>query len=155
MASKKETLDKLHKIEQPVLGAYEIIIHLAFNIAILILIFSLGIGIWNTIIKIFYSLYHTTENFNFKEFVINVLSLIVVLELIRAFVDYFEHDRIRIEVLLEVLLAFIIREFMIHVFKGKAAGMDVFLWSMGILLVVIGRTLGVIFKPGSNFFDKK
>ncbi len=155
MASKRETLNKLHKIEQPVLGAYEIIIHIAFNIAIVILIFSLGIGIWNTIIKIIHSLYYTTDGFNFKELVINVLSLIVVLELIKAFVDYFEHERIRIEVLLEVLLAFIIREFMIYVFKGKIAGIDVFLWSLGIVLVVIGRSLGVVFKPERKFFDKK
>jgi len=150
MASKKETIEKLNKLEQPVLSAYEIIIHIAFNIAIIILIFSLGIGIWTTILKIISSLSHNAGKFHFKELVINVLSLIVVLELIRAFVDYFEHERIRMEVLLEVLLAFVIREFMIHVFEGKIVGTDVFFWSLGIVFVVIGRTLAVIFKPGKK-----
>jgi uncharacterized membrane protein (DUF373 family) len=30
-----------------------------------------------------------------------VLSLIVVLELIRAFIDFFEHERIRVDILRE------------------------------------------------------
>jgi len=147
MGSKKETVEKLKKLEQPILGAYEIIIHIAFNIAIVILIFSLGVGIWKTIFKVGESFSASGAPLHFKELVINVLSLIVVLELIRAFVDYFEHERVRIEVLLEVLLAFVIREFMIHVFKGKISGSEMFFWSVGIVLVVIGRSLAIVFKP--------
>ncbi len=142
-----KSLNTLKKLEQPVLSAYTVIIHIAFNIAIIILIFSLGIGIWKTILKVGEVFLEPGVKLHFKELVINVLSLIVVLELIRAFVDYFEHDRVRIEVLLEVLLAFVIREFMIYVFKGKVSGIDAFYWSLGIMLVVIGRTLAVIFKP--------
>jgi uncharacterized membrane protein (DUF373 family) len=147
MDKENNLIQKLKKLEQPVLYTYTAIIHIAFNIAILILIFSLGVGIWKTIAKLSLTFTESTVRLSFKELVTNVLSLIVVLELIRAFVDYFEHERVRIEILLEVLLAFIIREFMIHVFEAKIQALEVLLWSLGIVAIVISRTLAVIYRP--------
>ena len=94
MDKENNLMQKLKKFEQPVLYTYTAIIHIAFNIAILILIFSLGVGIWKTIAKLSLTFTESTVRLSFKELVTNVLSLIVVLELIRAFVDYFEHINI-------------------------------------------------------------
>jgi len=42
-----------------------------------------------------------TVRLGFKELVTNVLSLIVALELIRAFIEFFEHERTRVDILRE------------------------------------------------------
>ncbi|QER41830.1 hypothetical protein F1847_03360 [Thermodesulfobacterium sp. TA1] len=132
---------------------YKGIIKLAFNLAIIILIISLGIGIFKTIKDLTLVFTEPTVRASFKELVTNVLSLIVVLELIRAFVDYFEHEAVSIEILIEALIAFLIREFMIYLFEGKATGFEVFWWALGIVLVVFSRFIFVIYK-GIRFFRK-
>lgn len=82
-----------------------------------------------------------------KELITNVLSLVVVLELVRAFVEYFEFERVRLEVLLEVGVALALRELLLLLFAERVGGLDVFLWSLGILALVVGRTLAVYYSP--------
>ncbi|MDF2953820.1 MAG: putative membrane protein [Thermodesulfobacterium sp.] len=104
-------------------------------------------GILKTVEALSMIFTETTVRASFKDLVTNVLTLIVVLELIRAFVDYFEYERVRIETVLEVLIAFIIREFMIHLFESTLSGLEVFLWCAGIIIVVFARTLSIIYRP--------
>lgn len=83
-----------------------------------------------------------------KELITNTLSLVVVLELVRAFVEYFEFERVRLEVLLEVGVALALRELLLALFAEKLSGLEVFLWSLGILAMVAGRSLAIRFSPG-------
>lgn len=62
---------------------------MAFNITIIVLIMGLFVGIYRTISEIGLTASESTVRLGFKELVTNVLSLIVVLELIRAFIDFF------------------------------------------------------------------
>ncbi len=147
MESKSPNFNKFEALQKITIYFYKFVIKIAFNIAIFILIFSLGIGIWKTIEALGSVFTESTVRTSFKELVTNVLSLIVVLELIRAFVDYFEYERVRIEILLEVLLAFVIREFMIHLFEAKIYGIDVLWWCIGVVFIIIGRTIAILYKP--------
>lgn len=76
-----------------------------------------------------------------KDLVTNVLSLVVMLELVRAFVEYFEFERIRLEVLLEVGVAFVLREMLLGLFGGEIQSTEVLFWSGGLLALVAARTL--------------
>ncbi len=125
---------------------YKQFVKLAFNITIIVLIIWLFVGIFRTISELGLTITEATVRLGFKELVINVLSLIVVLELIRAFIEFFEHERVRVDILLEVLIAFIIREFMLHLFEGKLSGMDVFFWSFGIVALVGARAVNFFYK---------
>ncbi|MGC8852704.1 MAG: phosphate-starvation-inducible PsiE family protein [Hydrogenobacter sp.] len=125
---------------------YKGFIILAFNITTIVLIIGLFVGIFRTISEIGLTVTEATVRLGFKELVTNVLSLIVVLELIRAFIDFFEHERVRVEILLEVLIAFIIREFMLHLFEGKMSGVDVFFWSFGIAFLIAARFISSFYK---------
>jgi len=100
---------------------YKQFVRLAFNITIITLIIGLFVGIFRTTSELGLTLTEATVRLGFKELVTNVLSLIIVLELIRAFIDFFEHERIRMDILLEVLIAFVIREFMLHLFRVKSS----------------------------------
>jgi uncharacterized membrane protein (DUF373 family) len=125
---------------------YKQFVRLAFNITIITLIIGLFVGIFRTISELGLTITEATVRLGFKELVINVLSLIVVLELIRAFIDFFEHERVRVDILLEVLIAFVIREFMLHLFEGKLSGMDVFFWSFGIVSLIGARAVSFFYR---------
>jgi len=145
---------KLKVFQNYLICFYKGIVRLAFNMAILILIFSLGIGIWKTFKDLALVLVEPTVRESFRELITNVLSLIVVLELIRAFVDYFEYEMVRVEILIEVLIAFLIREFMIHLFEGSLTGLEVFLWGLAIVLVVLSRISSVFYRSFKIFKTK-
>jgi uncharacterized membrane protein (DUF373 family) len=132
----QETISKL----------YEQFVSLAFNITIIILIIGLFVGIFRTVSELGLTVAEATVRLGFKELVTNVLSLIIVLELIRAFIEFFEHERVRVAILLEALIAFLIREFMLHLFEGKLSGMDVFFWSLGIVALVGARAIGLFYS---------
>lgn len=134
-------------MQELILGIYRFFIRLAFNLTIVVLLVGLFVGVFRTLTEIGLTFTEATVRLGFKELIINTLSLIVVLEIIRAFVDYFEYERVRLEVLLEALMAFIIREFMIKVFEEKLTGLDVLLWSTGVAFLVGARTLTVVYKP--------
>lgn len=144
---------QLEALQNVVLCVYKGIIKLAFNLAIIILIVSLGIGIFKTVKDLTFVFSEPTVRASFKDLVTNVLSLIVILELIRAFVDYFEHEAVSMEILIEALIAFLIREFMIHLFEGKVTGFEVFWWAFAIVLVVVSRFILIIYK-GIKIFKK-
>jgi len=51
-----------------------------------------------------------------------------------------------VDILLEVLIAFVIREFMLHLFEGKLSGMDVFFWSFGIVSLIGARAVSFFYR---------
>ncbi|WP_029552214.1 phosphate-starvation-inducible PsiE family protein [Thermocrinis jamiesonii] len=128
-------------VQEFVSKLYKQFVRLAFNVTIIVLIIGLFVGIFRTISELGLTVTEATVRLGFKELVTNVLSLIIVLELIRAFIEFFEHERIRMDILLEVLVAFVIREFMLHLFEGKLSGMEVFFWSLGIVSLIGARTI--------------
>jgi len=134
-------------LQEKILKVYKLFTALAFNVAIIILLFSLAVGIIRTVLEIGLLFTEATVRLSIKELVTNVLSIVIILELIRAFVDYFEHERVRTEILIEIAVAFMVREFMIYIFAGNLKGVDVLLWILGIFLLVGARTLTVVFKP--------
>lgn len=132
------------------LKIYSTIIRVAYNLIIIILLFVTAVIIIRTVSELGYTITEKTVRLGIKELVINVLSLIVILELIRAFVEYFEHHQVHMEILIEAIIAFLIREFMIFLFEGKFSGLDVFLWALGIFFLVLARGVAILFKPESN-----
>jgi uncharacterized membrane protein (DUF373 family) len=69
---------------------YKRFVKLAFNITIITLIIGLFVGIFRTVSELGLTITEATVRLGFKELVINVLSLIVVLELVRAFIDFWD-----------------------------------------------------------------
>ncbi len=139
------------RVKSPWRRLYELVIQGAFVLVILVLMAALAIGIVRTIMEIGLTLKEPSVRLGFKDLVTNVLSLIVVLELVRAFVDYFEHERVRLEILVEVVIAFTLREMLLHIFEGKIQGAEILFWAGAILLLIVGRTLAVIYSPERKF----
>lgn len=122
-------------------------IQLVFNLVILALLVGLLVGVARTFLELGLTFTEPTVRLGLKDLITNALSLVIVLELVRAFVEYFEFERVRLEVLLEVGVALALRELLLSLFAEKLSGLEVFLWSSGILALVLGRSLAIRFSP--------
>ena len=120
---------------------------LVFNLVLVALLIGLFVGVGRTFLELGLTLSEPTLRLGLKELITNVLSLVIVLELVRVFVDYFELERVRLEVLLEIGVALALRELLLLLFAEKLSGLDLFFWTLGILALVAGRTLAVQFSP--------
>ena len=111
------------------------------------LLIGLFVGVVRTFSELGLTVTEPTVRLGLKDLVTKVLSLVIVLELVRVFVEYFEFERVRLEVLLEIAVALTLRELLLNLFAEKLSGLDLFLWTLGILALVAGRTLAVRFSP--------
>ncbi|MEK8088694.1 phosphate-starvation-inducible PsiE family protein [Thermithiobacillus plumbiphilus] len=81
------------------------------------------------------------------QLVINVLGVFVLIELFRTFTDYIEFHRIRLHVLADVSIVFILRELLIGLYGHTLQWMDI-LSLAALLLVLVGmRTLAIRVSP--------
>ena len=129
------------------LSLYRRATQLVFNLVVVALLIGLFVGVVRTFSELGLTVTEPTVRLGLKDLVTNVLSLVIVLELVRVFVEYFEFERVRLEVLLEIAVALTLRELLLNLFAEKLSGLDLFLWTMGILALVAGRTLAVRFSP--------
>ena len=129
------------------LSLYRRTTRLVFNLVVVALLIGLFVGVVRTFSELGLTVTEPTVRLGLKDLVTNVLSLVIVLELIRVFVEYFEFERVRLEVLLEIGVALALRELLLLLFAEKLSGLDLFFWTMGILALVAGRTLAVRFSP--------
>jgi uncharacterized membrane protein (DUF373 family) len=129
------------------LSLYRRTTRLVFNLVVVALLLGLFVGVTRTFLELGLTITEPTVRLGLKELITNVLSLVIVLELVRVFVEYFEFERVRLEVLLEIGVALALRELLLLLFAEKLSGLDLFFWTMGILALVAGRTLAVRFSP--------
>ncbi|MCX7600668.1 MAG: phosphate-starvation-inducible PsiE family protein [Meiothermus sp.] len=131
--------------QKNLLTVFRITTRVIFNLALVALLVGLLVSVGRTLMDLGLAVSQPTVRLGLKDLVTNILSLVVVLELVRAFVDYFEYDRIRAEILVEVAVIFVLREMMLGLFSGDIKGWDVLVWSGGILALMGARALAIAF----------
>ncbi|MCS7069052.1 MAG: phosphate-starvation-inducible PsiE family protein [Meiothermus sp.] len=131
--------------QKNLLTVFRITTRVIFNLALVALLVGLLVSVGRTLMDLGLAVSQPTVRLGLKDLVTNILSLVVVLELVRAFVDYFEYDRIRAEILVEVAVIFVLREMMLGLFSGDIKGWDVLVWSSGILALMGARALAIAF----------
>ncbi|RIH87825.1 Phosphate-starvation-inducible E [Meiothermus luteus] len=129
---------------------FRIVTRIIFNLALVALLVGLLVSVARTLLDLGLAFSQPTVRLGLKDLVTNILSLVVVLELVRAFVDYFEYERIRAEILVEVAVVFVLREMMLGLFSGDIRGADVLVWSAGILALIGARALAIAFPYGKE-----
>lgn len=86
-----------------------------------------------------------------RELVIDVLSVFVLIELFRTFTDYLEFRRVRLRVLAEVGIAFVLREVFIGLYDHKIIWTEIIALSILLAVLVSARIAAVKFQPqGDN-----
>lgn len=85
----------------------------------------------------------------FNTLVTDILGMIVVLELFKGLLEYFEFHRVRITLITDMTLVFILRELMIALYQHRMDWKE--LIAMSLLITAIGglRLIAIIRSPGS------
>lgn len=82
--------------------------------------------------------------------VIDVLSVFVLIELFRTFTDYLEFHRIRLRVLSEVGIAFIMREIFIGLYDHSMNWTEILALAALLSVLVAARIAAAQFQPRNN-----
>jgi uncharacterized membrane protein (DUF373 family) len=85
-----------------------------------------------------------------RELVIDVLSVFVLIELFRTFTDYLEFHRVRLRVLAEVGIAFILREIFIGLYDHSMNWTETLALTALLAVLVMARIAAVQFQPRVN-----
>jgi len=85
----------------------------------------------------------------FKLLVTDILGMIVAMELFRGLMDYLELHRVRLTLIAEVTLVFVMREVMISLYQHKLSWQE--MMSISLLIAVLAgvRTLALMKSPGT------
>lgn len=94
-----------------------------------------------------HSLAHGVVDAIDRELVIDVLSVFVLIELFRTFTDYLEFQRVRLSVLAEVGIAFILREIFIGLYDRGINWLDILALAALLAVLVAARIAAVQFPP--------
>ena len=137
-------------MQAPVTRLYKLGVQIAFNLAIIVLVVGMFIGVWRVLANLGHALGATSAPEVFHTLITDALTLLVVIELVRTFVDYFEWERVRIHVLLDAGAIFLLRELIIKLYTHEYAGLEVVWWTLGILILMMARTLAVRWSPPAH-----
>jgi uncharacterized membrane protein (DUF373 family) len=112
-----------------------------------LVILSLMMGIARIILDLRVVFASPTIAEGFDLMVTNILSMFVIIELLRSIIEYFELHRLRITLIADAAIVFVLREIMIGLYQHSLASMDVI--ALAVLILIIGglRTLAIIFSP--------
>jgi uncharacterized membrane protein (DUF373 family) len=117
----------------------------------LFIIVVLIVGLLQTIYEIKEFLFKRPIGQSFNVIVVDILTFLVIIELFRGFIAYFEVHRFRLSTMIDPAIVFVIRELIVKLYGEE--NLD---WqniaAFGFLLLCLGiiRSLAVIFSPGDD-----
>jgi uncharacterized membrane protein (DUF373 family) len=119
------------------------------TVILYILLFALIVGMAKTLLEIRFIIFESLES-GFNHMVTSVLTVFIVIDLFKAFVDYHEHDRIKLTDITDATILIVLREIAVGLYSQKF-GYE-FILSLAVLLLVLGiiRVLAVQYSPASK-----
>ncbi len=130
-------------------------VDIIIKLMIPLVIFALMIGIAKIFLDLRLVFESPTITDGFNILLTNILSMFVVVELLRGIIEYFELQRLRLTLIADAALVFILREAMIIVYQQNIKPIEIA--SLAGLLAVIGgiRTLAILYSPSKTKEVKK
>lgn len=124
------------------------IVDIIIKLMIPLIILSLLMGIAKIFLELKGVFQSPKISTGFNILVTNILSMFVVIELLRGIIAYFEINRMRLTLIADAALIFILREIMIGIYQQSIKPLKII--SFSFLLLVIGaiRTLAILYSPG-------
>ncbi len=116
---------------------FKIIIDLVTIIILYILLLSLFVGVLHILLDINSILFGTLGG-GFGQIVSSVLTIFVLIDLFKTFIDYREHQEIRITYVTDATILIVMREIAVGVYAQRfdypfVLGLSVLLFSLGII----------------------
>jgi uncharacterized membrane protein (DUF373 family) len=122
----------------------------------LFIIVVLIVGLLQTIYEIKEFLFKRPIGQSFNVIVVDILTFLVIIELFRGFVSYFEVHRFRLSTMIDPAIVFVIRELIVKLYGEENLGWQN-IAAFGFLLLCLGiiRSLAVIFSPGDEVMPSR
>ena len=119
------------------------------TIFLYILLLALIVGMAKTLLDIRFIIFESLES-GFNHMVTSVLTVFIVIDLFKAFVDYQENDRIRLTDITDATIFIVLREIAVGLYS-KEFGYQ-FILSLATLLLVLSimRVLAVKYSPAKT-----
>ncbi|AKB36850.1 hypothetical protein MSSAC_2260 [Methanosarcina siciliae C2J] len=116
------------------------------TVILYILLLALILGMAKTLLEIRFIIFESLES-GFNHMVTSVLTVFIVIDLFKAFVDYHEHDRIKLTDITDATILIVLREIAVGLYSQKF-GYE-FILSLAVLLLVLGiiRVLAIKYSP--------
>jgi uncharacterized membrane protein (DUF373 family) len=111
-------------------------IDILIKMMIPLVILALMIGIARIVLDLRVVFGSPTIAAGFDLMVTNILSMFVIIELLRSIIEYFELHRLRITLISDAAIVFVVREVMIGLYQHSLASMDVI--ALAVLILIIG-----------------
>jgi uncharacterized membrane protein (DUF373 family) len=118
------------------------------NVLMVFIILVLGIGLAKTIYGLKEVLVDISIGHAFHKVVTDILSFLVVIELFRSFIDFFEAHRFRLHAVIDPAMVFLVREIIVMLYDTSVRWRELF--GLGFIVLALGivRTLAVRYSPG-------
>ncbi|WP_298172375.1 phosphate-starvation-inducible PsiE family protein [Acidithiobacillus sp.] len=124
------------------------------DLIVIVLIFVMLITLLAAVVGLMWDVYDTVLAFRQEQaiqgLVADVLSVFVLIELFRTFTDYLEFHRIRLRVLSEVAIVFVLRELFIGLYAHRMGPLDLFATAVLLAVLIGARIAAVYFAPGHS-----
>jgi uncharacterized membrane protein (DUF373 family) len=116
------------------------------TIFLYILLLALIVGMAKTLLDIRFIIFESLES-GFNHMVTSVLTVFIVIDLFKAFVDYHENDRIKLTDITDATILIVLREIAVGLYSQEFG--SEFVLSLATLLLVLGimRVLAVKYSP--------
>jgi uncharacterized membrane protein (DUF373 family) len=133
-----------------ILRVYGRIIDVIVVFLILVMLVTLGVAFVGVLYDLYDALSNLRHEVAIQTLVISILSVFVLIELFRTFTDYLEFHRIRLRVLTEVAIVFILRDIFIGLYSRSLSWQDIVALAVLLAVLVSARIASVYFTPGKK-----
>ncbi len=114
---------------------------------VFLMLLTLFFSVWNLLRDVYSAFGYLRQGTGIRTLVSDVLSVFVLIELFRTFTDYLEFHRIRLRVLSEVAIVFILRELFIGLYANRIGPLDLLATAAILAVLVAARIAAVRFAP--------
>jgi uncharacterized membrane protein (DUF373 family) len=130
-----------------VLRFYGKMLDLIIAVLIFLMLITLLYAVWGLLHDVYDAFFNLRQEQAISGLVADVLSVFVLIELFRTFTDYLEYHRIRLRVLAEVAIVFILRELFIGLYAHRLGPLDLLATAALLAVLIAARIAAIQFVP--------
>jgi len=146
--------NKLSDLKQMIQRAYDMTIDVIVYGLILLMLATLIFAFVDVLVDIVHMIPGISkiklDDAEFRDMVVSVLDVFVVIELFSIFINYVNTHRIRLSLLIDVTAVFILREMIIKIYGKHVSTEELMVLAVLLVVMVVARSITGRFSPKSN-----
>lgn len=129
---------------------YGLVIDIIIMILILVMLVTLFVALASVVVELYQALTNLRHDMAIQTLVTSILSVFVLIELFRSFTDYLEYHRIRLRIVAEVAIVFILRDIFIGLYNHQLAWQDIIAMAILVAVLVGARLVAIKYSPANS-----